>query len=130
MGGGGGGGGRVPQWGQQETRELIAIRGDMERGKRSAGAAASSNKTLWEEVAARMRQRGYTRTPDQCKCKWKNLVNRYKVSASLGLCPLCTRVWFSAWYVHVMCFSFLRQKALQSVLSSVFVEQTWLCSEA
>lgn len=74
-----GAGGRVPQWGQQETRELITIRGDMERGKRSAGASGYNNKTLWEEVAARMSQRGYSRTPDQCKCKWKNLVNRYKV---------------------------------------------------
>ncbi|ONK71623.1 uncharacterized protein A4U43_C04F10610 [Asparagus officinalis] len=25
-----------------------------------------------------MRERGYQRSPDQCKCKWKNLVNRYK----------------------------------------------------
>ncbi|KAJ4811454.1 Trihelix transcription factor GT-3b [Rhynchospora pubera] len=75
---GGPGGGRVPQWGQQETRELIAIRGEMERGKRSGGAAASNNKTLWEVVAVQMSHRGYSRTPDQCKCKWKNLVNRYK----------------------------------------------------
>ncbi|CBI29238.3 unnamed protein product, partial [Vitis vinifera] len=25
-----------------------------------------------------MKEMGYKRTPDQCKCKWKNLVNRYK----------------------------------------------------
>ncbi|KAJ3680730.1 hypothetical protein LUZ60_017008 [Juncus effusus] len=76
---GGGGGGRVPQWGQQETRELISIRGEMERaetGKR--GNASNNNKTMWEQVAARMRERGFSRTADQCKCKWKNLVNRYK----------------------------------------------------
>ncbi|XP_074560724.1 trihelix transcription factor GT-3b-like [Curcuma longa] len=65
---------RVPQWGQQETRDLIAIRADLERDP----SLARRNRTLWEAVAARMRERGYRRTPDQCKCKWKNLVNRYK----------------------------------------------------
>ncbi|CAL9047743.1 unnamed protein product [Musa banksii] len=97
-GGGGGGGGvllpqqqrgreeRVPQWGQQETRDLIAIRANLERDP----AVARRNKTMWEGVAARMRERGYRRTPDQCKCKWKNLVNRYKVSPLfLFLSPCC-----------------------------------------
>uniref|UniRef100_A0A0E0KUS1 Myb-like domain-containing protein n=1 Tax=Oryza punctata TaxID=4537 RepID=A0A0E0KUS1_ORYPU len=76
---GGGGGGRderVPQWGAQETRELIAARGEMER--EAAAAAGRSAKTLWEAVSARLRERGYRRTSEQCKCKWKNLVNRYK----------------------------------------------------
>ncbi|EOY25433.1 hypothetical protein QQP08_012001 [Theobroma cacao] len=67
----GGGGG---QWGPEETRELILIRGELERDF----TAAKRNKTLWEIVSARMRDRGYIRTPDQCKCKWKNLLNRYK----------------------------------------------------
>ncbi|KAF8651533.1 hypothetical protein HU200_063353 [Digitaria exilis] len=66
---------RVPQWGAQETRELIAARGEVER---EADAARRSAKTMWEAVAARLRERGYRRTADQCKCKWKNLVNRYK----------------------------------------------------
>ncbi|XWS49402.1 hypothetical protein CRYUN_Cryun12cG0000400 [Craigia yunnanensis] len=68
MSGGGG------QWGQEETRELILIRGELERDS----TTAKRNKTLWEIVSARMRDRGYSRTPDQCKCKWKNLLNRYK----------------------------------------------------
>ncbi|KAG4188171.1 hypothetical protein ERO13_A08G146500v2 [Gossypium hirsutum] len=62
------------QWGQEETRELIFIRGELERDF----TAAKHNKTLWEIVSARMKDRGYTRTPDQCKSKWKNLLNRYK----------------------------------------------------
>lgn len=66
---------RLPQWSQQETRDLIAIRADLERDFN----VARRNKTLWEAVAAKMRERGYRRTPEQCKCKWKNLVNRYKV---------------------------------------------------
>ncbi|XP_072960928.1 trihelix transcription factor GT-3b-like [Typha angustifolia] len=76
-GGGGGGRGkdeRVPQWSSQETRDLIAIRGELERDF----TVSKRNKTLWELVASRLAQRGYRRTPDQCKCKWKNLINRYK----------------------------------------------------
>ena len=78
--GGAGAGGRderVPQWGAQETRELIVARGEMER---ETIAARRSAKTMWEAVAARLRERGYRRTAEQCKCKWKNLVNRYKVT--------------------------------------------------
>ncbi|KAM7493606.1 hypothetical protein LguiB_028215 [Lonicera macranthoides] len=65
---------RVPQWSQQETRDFIGIRAELERDF----TVAKRNKTLWEVVAAKMSERGYRRSPDQCKCKWKNLVNRYK----------------------------------------------------
>jgi hypothetical protein len=74
---------RVPQWGAQETRELIAARGELER--EAAAPTGRSAKTLWEAVADRLRGRGYRRTADQCKCKWKNLVNRYKVLSNLLL---------------------------------------------
>ncbi|CAL9210752.1 unnamed protein product [Musa hybrid cultivar] len=67
---------KVPQWSQQETRDLIAIRAELERDL----AVARRSRTLWEAVAARMRERGHRRTSDQCKCKWKNLVNRYKAA--------------------------------------------------
>ncbi|KAF8027994.1 hypothetical protein BT93_E0797 [Corymbia citriodora subsp. variegata] len=63
-----------PQWSQQETREFIRIRAELERDF----TAAKRNKNLWEIVSARMKERGYRRTPEQCKCKWKNLMNRYK----------------------------------------------------
>ncbi|KAK6947291.1 Myb/SANT-like DNA-binding domain 4 [Dillenia turbinata] len=63
-----------PQWSAQETRDFIAIRADLERDF----TATKRNKMVWEVVVARMKQRGYRRSPDQCKCKWKNLVNRYK----------------------------------------------------
>ncbi|KAE8677492.1 Trihelix transcription factor GT-3a [Hibiscus syriacus] len=62
------------QWGQEETRELIFIRGELERDF----TATKHNKTLWEVVSAKMKDGGFTRTPDQCKSKWKNLLNRYK----------------------------------------------------
>ncbi|KAK1324311.1 Trihelix transcription factor GT-3b [Acorus calamus] len=65
---------RVPQWGHQETRDFIAIRAELERDFK----VSKRNKTLWEVVSSKMKERGYRRSPDQCKCKWKNLVNRYK----------------------------------------------------
>lgn len=65
---------RLPLWSQQETRDFIAIRGELERDF----TVAKRNKSLWEVVAAKMKELGYRRTPDQCKCKWKNLVSRYK----------------------------------------------------
>ncbi|XP_020236199.1 trihelix transcription factor GT-3b [Cajanus cajan] len=63
-----------PQWSQQETREFIAIRAELEKDF----TASKRNKTLWEVVSSKMRERGFRRSPEQCKCKWKNLVNRYK----------------------------------------------------
>ncbi|KAJ0989866.1 hypothetical protein J5N97_008222 [Dioscorea zingiberensis] len=65
---------RVPQWSHAETREFIAIRAELERDF----TVSKRNKMLWEVVSTRMRERGYRRSPEQCKCKWKNLVNRYK----------------------------------------------------
>lgn len=64
----------MPQWSHQETRDFIAIRAELERDF----TVAKRNKTLWEVVSSRMRESGYRRSADQCKCKWKNLVNRYK----------------------------------------------------
>ncbi|XAR69934.1 hypothetical protein NMG60_11001708 [Bertholletia excelsa] len=65
---------RVPQWSHQETRDFISIRAELERDF----TVAKRNKTLWEVVSAKMKALGYRRSADQCKCKWKNLVNRYK----------------------------------------------------
>ncbi|ERN15699.1 trihelix transcription factor GT-3b isoform X2 [Amborella trichopoda] len=65
---------RVPQWSHQETRDFIAIRAELERDF----TQTKRNKTLWQAVASKMKERGYRRSPEQCKCKWKNLVNRYK----------------------------------------------------
>lgn len=64
------------QWSQEETKELIRIRAELERDS----SVAKRGKTLWEAVSSRMSARGFSRTSDQCKCKWKNLLNRYKVS--------------------------------------------------
>ncbi|EFJ24175.1 hypothetical protein SELMODRAFT_267798 [Selaginella moellendorffii] len=65
---------RIPQWGFHETKEFIAIRAEFER----EFTQTKRNKTLWELIAGRMKDKGFRRSADQCKCKWKNLVNRYK----------------------------------------------------
>lgn len=78
-----------PQWSQQETREFIAIRAELERDF----TASKRNKTLWEVVSSKMRERGYRRSPEQCKCKWKNLVNRYKVPLSLTFYLFSFDIW-------------------------------------
>lgn len=58
---------------------LIAIRGELERDF----STSKRNKSLWETVASRMREKGFNRTPHQCKCKWKNLLIRYKGKETL-----------------------------------------------
>jgi len=65
---------RIPQWGHQETREFIAIRAELEKDF----IQTKRNKNLWEIIAGKMKAKGYRRSAEQCKCKWKNLVNRYK----------------------------------------------------
>ncbi|XP_057766826.1 trihelix transcription factor GT-3b-like [Salvia miltiorrhiza] len=65
---------RLPHWSNQETRDLIEMRAQVEWGF----TAPQRNRNLWEMVAHRMRDKGYWRTADQCKWKWKNLVSRYK----------------------------------------------------
>lgn len=67
---------RIPQWGYHETKEFISIRAELEKDF----TQTKRNKTLWELIERKMKEKGYRRSADQCKCKWKNLVNRYKVS--------------------------------------------------
>ncbi|XP_022767740.1 trihelix transcription factor GT-3b-like [Durio zibethinus] len=65
---------RFPQWSIQETREFLIIRADLDR----SFMETKRNKLLWEVISTRMREKGYNRSAEQCKCKWKNLVTRYK----------------------------------------------------
>ncbi|CAM6049797.1 unnamed protein product [Sphagnum compactum] len=65
---------RIPQWGYDETKEFIAMRAELEKDFMQT----KRNKTLWEFIAGKMKEKGYHRSADQCKCKWKNLVNQYK----------------------------------------------------
>ncbi|KAI4302675.1 hypothetical protein MLD38_038395 [Melastoma candidum] len=65
---------RYPQWSYQETKEFLVIRDDLDL----AFLEMKRNKLLWEVISSKMREKGYNRNADQCKCKWKNLVTRYK----------------------------------------------------
>eukprot|EP00249_Psilotum_nudum_P021319 c28064_g3_i1 orf=380-1267(+) len=65
---------RIPQWSYYETKDFIAIRTELEKDF----TKTKRNKALWEVISSKMRERGYYRSAEQCKCKWKNLVNRYK----------------------------------------------------
>ncbi|KAI7745489.1 hypothetical protein M8C21_028391 [Ambrosia artemisiifolia] len=70
----GGGGERFPQWSVEETRDLLMLRAELE----PTFMEKKRNKVLWQLISTNMKERGYNRTADQCKCKWKNLVTRYK----------------------------------------------------
>lgn len=70
---------RLTQWSFQETKDFIAIRSDLEKDF----THAKRNKTLWEAIASKMKERGYHRSGEQCKLKWKNLYNRYKVGTCM-----------------------------------------------
>ncbi|KAF5471527.1 hypothetical protein F2P56_008314 [Juglans regia] len=67
-------GDRFPQWSIQETTEFLRIRAELDR----PFMETKRNKVLWEVIATKMKEKGYNRSAEQCKCKWKNLVTRYK----------------------------------------------------
>ncbi|XP_010553241.1 PREDICTED: trihelix transcription factor GT-3b isoform X3 [Tarenaya hassleriana] len=70
----GGGGDRFPQWSVEETKEMIGIRAELDQ----TFMETKRNKLLWEVVSNKMRDKGFLRSPEQCKCKWKNLFTRFK----------------------------------------------------
>ncbi|KAL3654911.1 hypothetical protein CASFOL_000697 [Castilleja foliolosa] len=65
---------RFPQWSNQETQDFLLIRAELD----PAFMETKRNKLLWEVISTRMNEKGYHRSVEQCKCKWKNLVTRYK----------------------------------------------------
>lgn len=66
---------RFPQWSMQETRDFLMIRAELD----PTFMETKRNKLLWELISTKMKEKGYNRSAEQCKCKWKNLVTRYKV---------------------------------------------------
>ncbi|XP_050213193.1 trihelix transcription factor GT-3b [Mercurialis annua] len=65
---------RFPQWSIQETKEFLMIRAELDR----TFMETKRNKLLWEVISNKMKEKGFHRSSEQCKCKWKNLVTRYK----------------------------------------------------
>ncbi|KAL2484828.1 Trihelix transcription factor GT-3b [Abeliophyllum distichum] len=72
--GSGGGADRFPQWSIQETRDFLMIRAELD----PTFMETKRNKLLWEVISTKMKEKGYNRSAEQCKCKWKNLVTRFK----------------------------------------------------
>ncbi|KAH0877352.1 hypothetical protein HID58_064746 [Brassica napus] len=65
---------RAETWVQDETRSLIMFR----RGMDGLFNTSKSNKHLWEEISAKMREKGFDRSPTMCTDKWRNLLKEYK----------------------------------------------------
>ncbi|KAI4331580.1 hypothetical protein MLD38_029757 [Melastoma candidum] len=70
---------RFPQWSVQETKEFLLIRAELDQ----AFMETKRNKLLWGVISTKMKDKGYHRSSEQCKCKWKNLVTRYKGCESI-----------------------------------------------
>jgi hypothetical protein len=81
---------RFPQWSVQETKEFLMIRAELDRNFMET----KRNKVLWEVIATRMKEKGYNRSAEQCKCKWKNLVTRYKVLLVFYSIPILKNLIF------------------------------------
>ncbi|XP_044489672.1 trihelix transcription factor GT-1-like isoform X1 [Mangifera indica] len=65
---------RAETWVQDETRILIAFRREMD----SLFNTSKSNKHLWEQISAKMREKGFDRSPTMCTDKWRNLLKEFK----------------------------------------------------
>lgn len=65
---------RAETWVQDETLCLIALRREMDR----LFNTSKSNKHLWEQISAKMREKGFERSPTMCTDKWRNLLKEYK----------------------------------------------------
>lgn len=77
-------GDRFPQWSLNETKEFLAIRAELDR----TFMETKRNKLLWDVISSKLKEKGFNRSADQCKCKWKNLVTRYKVLKILSFSAL------------------------------------------
>ncbi|WOL11296.1 hypothetical protein Cni_G20058 [Canna indica] len=65
---------RAETWVQEETRSLIAFRREID----GLFNTSKSNKHLWEQISAKMREKGYDRSPTMCTDKWRNLLKEFK----------------------------------------------------
>ncbi|KAH0913250.1 hypothetical protein HID58_036571, partial [Brassica napus] len=65
---------RAETWVQDETRSLIMFR----RGMDGLFNTSKSNKHLWEQISAKMREKGFDRSPTMCTDKWRNLLKEFK----------------------------------------------------
>ncbi|CAL9173791.1 unnamed protein product [Musa hybrid cultivar] len=65
---------RAETWAQEETRSLISFRREID----GLFNTSKSNKHLWEQISAKMREKGFDRSPTMCTDKWRNLLKEFK----------------------------------------------------
>ncbi|XP_021890393.1 trihelix transcription factor GT-1-like isoform X2 [Carica papaya] len=65
---------RAETWVQDETRCLITFRREVD----GLFNTSKSNKHLWEQISAKMRDKGFDRSPTMCTDKWRNLLKEFK----------------------------------------------------
>ncbi|PSS13654.1 Trihelix transcription factor GT-1 like [Actinidia chinensis var. chinensis] len=65
---------RAETWAHDEMRTLIGLRRDTD----ALFNTSKSNKHLWDQISARMRDRGFDRSPTMCTDKWRNLLKEFK----------------------------------------------------
>ncbi|KAK7246941.1 hypothetical protein RIF29_41814 [Crotalaria pallida] len=65
---------RAETWVQDETRTLIALRRETD----ALFNTSKSNKHLWAQISAKMRSKGFDRSPTMCTDKWRNLLKEFK----------------------------------------------------
>ncbi|KAF6161381.1 hypothetical protein GIB67_009260 [Kingdonia uniflora] len=65
---------RAETWVLEETRSLIVFRREMDNFFNTS----KSNKHLWEQISAKMRVKGFDRSPVMCTDKWRNLLKEFK----------------------------------------------------
>lgn len=70
-------------WTPDETHLLLSLRGEPEFVAKFA--AMKRNRPVWNELASRMRQRGFNRTARQCAIRFKNLIVQYKTARQMHL---------------------------------------------
>ncbi|KAM7509234.1 hypothetical protein LguiA_019687 [Lonicera macranthoides] len=65
---------RAETWIQEETRSLITFRREVD----GFFNTSKSNRHLWEQISAKMRDKGFDRSPNMCTDKWRNLLKEFK----------------------------------------------------
>ncbi|KAK9119997.1 hypothetical protein Scep_018090 [Stephania cephalantha] len=65
---------RAETWAQDEIQTLINLRREID----FLFNATKSNRHLWEQISAKMREKGFDRSPTMCTDKWRNLLKEFK----------------------------------------------------
>lgn len=65
---------RAETWSHDETRALIGLRREID----SLFNTSKSNRHLWDQISAKMREKGFDRSATMCTDKWRNLLKEFK----------------------------------------------------